>query len=76
MAVDHDTLIGWLSRLKLTAIRDQLDNLLDEASRADLTHSRDARIPVRTRDCKEGRETHHHGDEDRAFPACTRSRGI
>ncbi|MDX1017407.1 AAA family ATPase [Sinorhizobium medicae] len=37
MAVDHDTLIGWLSRLKLTAIRDQLDNLLDEASRADLT---------------------------------------
>lgn len=37
MAVGHDTLISWPSRLKLTAIRDQLDNLLDEASRADLT---------------------------------------
>jgi len=37
MAVDHETLLGWLTRLKLTAIRDQLDNLLDEAGRKDLT---------------------------------------
>ena len=29
--VDHETLAGWLTRLQLTAIRDQLDNLLDEA---------------------------------------------
>src|SRR5688572_28054181 len=35
--VDHETLIGWLTRLKLTAIRDQLDSLLDEAARRDLT---------------------------------------
>ena len=28
MAVDHETLLGWLTRLQLTAIRDQLDNLL------------------------------------------------
>ena len=32
MAVDHETLLGWLTRLQLTAIRDQLDNLLDEAA--------------------------------------------
>jgi DNA replication protein DnaC len=36
-AVDHDALIGMLSRLKLTAIRDQLDTLLDEAARRELT---------------------------------------
>lgn len=32
-----DALPRMLTRLKLTAIRDQLDNLLDEASRQDLT---------------------------------------
>jgi DNA replication protein DnaC len=36
-AVDHDTLIAMLDRLKLTAIRDQLDALLDEAARSDMT---------------------------------------
>ena len=36
MSVDHDTLIGWLTRLKLTAIRDQLDSLLDEVARREL----------------------------------------
>ena len=35
--VDHDTLAGWLTRLRLTAIRDQLDNLLDEAAAKKLT---------------------------------------
>src|SRR3546814_8136150 len=37
MELDHEALIGMLTRLKLTAIRDQLDNLLDEASRRELT---------------------------------------
>ena len=37
MAVDHETLLGWLTRLRLTAIRDQLDNLLDEAAEKKLT---------------------------------------
>ena len=37
MAVDHETLLGWLTRLQLTAIRDQLDNLLDEAAQRKLT---------------------------------------
>ncbi|MCY4078460.1 MAG: IS21-like element helper ATPase IstB, partial [Acidobacteria bacterium] len=37
MAVDHETLLGWLTRLQLTAIRDQLDNLLDEAAEKKLT---------------------------------------
>ena len=35
--VDHDTLLGWLTRLQLTAIRDQLDSLLDEAAEKKLT---------------------------------------
>ena len=35
--VDHETLAGRLTRLQLTAIRDQLDNLLDEAAEKKLT---------------------------------------
>lgn len=37
MDAAHDRLIGMLSRLKLTAIRDQLDSLVDEAGRRELT---------------------------------------
>lgn len=37
MPVDHDALLDMLTRLKLTAIRDQLDTLLDEAARRDMT---------------------------------------
>ena len=37
MTVEHDHLAQMLTRLKLTAIRDQLDSLLDEAARRDLT---------------------------------------
>ncbi|MFL9823975.1 IS21-like element helper ATPase IstB [Rhodoplanes sp. SY1] len=33
----HDHLIGMLTRLKLTAVRDQLDTLIDEAGRRELT---------------------------------------
>ena len=36
-AIDHDTLVAMLDRLKLSAIRDQLDSLLDEAARSDMT---------------------------------------
>ena len=36
MAVDHDTLMEQLTRLKLTCIRDQLDSLLDEAAEQQL----------------------------------------
>ena len=35
--IDHDALVEMLTRLKLTAIRDQLDNLLDEAARGEMT---------------------------------------
>ena len=37
MDAAHDHLVGMLSRLKLTAIRDQLDSLVDEAGRRELT---------------------------------------
>ena len=35
--MDHEHLLAMLTRLKLTAIRDQLDNLLEEAARRELT---------------------------------------
>jgi DNA replication protein DnaC len=35
--IDHDALVEMLTRLKLTAIRDKLDNLLDEAARREMT---------------------------------------
>jgi len=35
--MEHDPLIAMLNRLKLTAIRDQLDSLVDEAVQRDLT---------------------------------------
>ena len=35
--MDHEHLTDMLTRLKLTAIRDQFDNLLDEAARADMS---------------------------------------
>jgi hypothetical protein len=46
---EHDHLIAMLNRLKLTALRDQLDNLIDEAGRQDLT-IRDAGAVLRARD--------------------------
>lgn len=36
MSVDHEQLTAMLARLKLTALRDQLDSLLDEAARRQL----------------------------------------
>ena len=35
--VAHEALLAMLDRLKLTAIRDQLDSLLDEAARSEMT---------------------------------------
>src|SRR5947209_9089901 len=35
--MEHDHLVAMLNRLKLTAIRDQLDSLVDEATRRELT---------------------------------------
>ena len=37
MTVDYESLLGSLTRLKLTAIRDQLDSLLDEAAKRELS---------------------------------------
>ncbi|MBO0742354.1 MAG: hypothetical protein J2P51_13115 [Hyphomicrobiaceae bacterium] len=37
MTVDHDSLHDALTRLKLTAIRDQIDSLLDEAAKRELS---------------------------------------
>ena len=45
MPIDHETLLSMLTRLKLTAIRDQLDTLLDEAAGRELS-PRSAGIPL------------------------------
>ena len=37
MTIDHEMLVAMLTRLKLTAIRDQLDTLLDEAAGRELS---------------------------------------
>lgn len=37
MSIEHERLLTMLSRLKLTAIRDRIDSLLDEAARKELT---------------------------------------
>lgn len=37
MTADHEQLISMLTRLKLTAVRDRLDTLLDEAARQQMT---------------------------------------
>jgi DNA replication protein DnaC len=37
MSPDDERLNGWLTRLQLTAIRDQLDSLLDEAAKRELS---------------------------------------
>jgi DNA replication protein DnaC len=37
MSLDHETLLTRLTRLKLTLVRDQLDSLLDEAARRQMT---------------------------------------
>jgi hypothetical protein len=34
--MEHDHLLEMLNRLKLTAIRDQVDSLIDEAARREL----------------------------------------
>ncbi len=34
--IDPEALVAMLDRLKLTAIRDQLDTLLDEAARSEM----------------------------------------
>jgi hypothetical protein len=46
---DHDHLVAMLNRLKLTALRDQLDSLIDEAARRELTTARLWRCSVSAR---------------------------
>src|SRR6201984_3010740 len=44
--MEHDHLIAMLNRLKLTAIRDQLDSLVDEAGRGELARKGERRIEM------------------------------
>ncbi len=51
VSTETDELTQMLTRLKLTAIRDQLDALLDEATDEP---SRDGCLSVRSRGCPQG----------------------
>jgi hypothetical protein len=55
-------------RLKLLGIRDQLDKLLDEASRSNLSTRETLSDAVRARDRAEGPSPHRHGAEARTLP--------
>ena len=57
-----------LTRLKLTAIRDQLDSLLDEAARRELTLRETARAAVRGGSRAQGRAAHPDGAAIAKFP--------
>jgi len=49
-AVDHKALVTMLDRLKLTAIRDQLDTLLDEEARSKMSLREALALLARARD--------------------------
>ena len=72
-AVDHEVLVAMLDRLKLTAIRDQLDTLLDEAARSDMTLREALAFLVSARDRPARRAADRHGEQDRAVPVCART---
>ena len=72
--VDHDTLLGQLTRLQLTAIRDQLDSLLDEAAEKQLT-PREALAFLIER-VAQGRTAHRDGVQDCALPGGPRAGGL
>jgi ABC-type phosphate transport system auxiliary subunit len=53
MSLDHQALEAMLNRLQLTAIRDQLDTLLDEAAKRELRAQwarTQRRVPIRAED--------------------------
>ena len=72
--VEHDVLAAWLTRLQLTGIRDQLDNLLDEAAEKQLTLREAFAMLVEREVSPQGRAAHRDGVEDRAFPGRARAR--
>ena len=63
----------WLTRLQLTAIRDQLDSLLDEAAKQRADAARGGGPPVRARDRPPRRPARRDGEQDRALPHGPRS---
>jgi len=66
--VPTDPLDAMLTRLQLTGIRDQLDSLLDEAARSNLSAAGNADHAVRARDLPQGSPAHRHGFEARPLP--------
>jgi hypothetical protein len=58
VSVDHESLLTALSRLKLTAIRDQLDSLLDEAATRELSLRRGTGLSGRAGDRPQERAAH------------------
>ena len=73
--VDHETLLGWLTRLQLTAIRDQLDSLLDEAAEKKLT-LREALAFLVEREVSRKDERRIEMAFDRPLPGSPRAGGL
>ena len=69
MSLDHESLARALTRLKLTAIRDQFDSLLDEAAKRELTLVEALAFLVE-REIAQGRVARRDGGEDRPLPLC------
>jgi hypothetical protein len=63
VTVDPESLARSLTRLKLTAIRDQLDSLLDEAARRELTLGEALAFLVEREDPENGAVPCHTGRE-------------
>ncbi len=66
MEATTDPLDAMLARLQLSGIRDQLDSLLDEAARANLS-SRETLILLCERDRRQGPSPHRDGAEARTL---------
>jgi hypothetical protein len=76
MSIDHATLLSWLTRLKLTAIRDQLDTLLDEASRRELSLREALAFLCEREIARKDERRIERGDEDRPLSLRARPRRL
>jgi DNA replication protein DnaC len=74
--MEHDHLVDMLNRLKLTAIRDQIDSLVDEAARRELTIREALSLYLRARGRPQGRAPHRDEHRPGALPVCARSRRL
>ena len=74
--IDHEALVAMLDRLKLTAIRDQLDTLLDEAARSEMTLREALAFFVGREIARRDERRISHGQQARPVPLRARARRL